>query len=215
MSNFVVIDLEMCRVPREKRGLYNFSNEIIEIGAVLLNKEFQIIDNFKTFVSPIYGRLTTYIENLTNIKTDDLSYAPTFENALNSFFEWLEDDATMIAWSNNDALQLKTEALCKGFVSDKLDALLENYIDCQILFAEKMCSSKVYRLSEALIIANIDYDEGAHDALVDAYNTALLFNKISTDTEFTLSPYYSANNSYAPYVHSPFADLFSELRLAI
>lgn len=45
-------------------------------------------------------------------------------------------------------------------------------------------------LSEALIIANIDnYIEGAHDALVDVQNTAMLFKKISVEEVFTLGPY--------------------------
>ena len=38
-------------------------------------------------------------------------------------------------------------------------------------------NNKKYKLSEALSIADISYDDGAHDALVDAKNTARLFAK--------------------------------------
>ena len=54
----------------------------------------------------------------------------------------------------------------------------------------KMNTARQYMLSEALIIAAIDdYSDGAHDALVDAINTAMLFKKIMLDKDFTLSPY--------------------------
>ena len=40
------------------------------------------------------------------------------------------------------------------------------------------------------IPANIVYEDGAHDGLVDAYNTALLFAKMERETELILNPYY-------------------------
>ena len=53
-----------------------------------------------------------------------------------------------------------------------------------------MNSPKCYKLSEALIAADIMYEDGAHDGLVDAYNTALLFAKIERESELVLNPYY-------------------------
>lgn len=38
--------------------------------------------------------------------------------------------------------------------------------------------------------ADILYEDGAHDGLVDAYNTALLFAKLERDEEFRLNAYY-------------------------
>ena len=46
-------------------------------------------------------------------------------------------------------------------------------------------------MSEALAITDIFYDENAHDALVDAQNTAELFIKMATEEELVLSPYYT------------------------
>ena len=50
MSNYVVIDLEMCNVLGEAKKAYGYRNEIIEIGAVLLNESYEIKDSFKTYV---------------------------------------------------------------------------------------------------------------------------------------------------------------------
>ena len=40
--NYVVIDLEMCKVPKMYRNkMYKYATEIIEIGTVLLNEDFR------------------------------------------------------------------------------------------------------------------------------------------------------------------------------
>ena len=51
--------------------------------------------------------------------------------------------------------------------------------ELQQLLAD-MDTDRVYQLSEALAIANIDYDENIHNAHADAYNTALLFKKLQS-----------------------------------
>lgn len=38
--------------------------------------------------------------------------------------------------------------------------------------------------------ADINYEDGAHDGLVDAYNTALLFAKMEREPQLILNPYY-------------------------
>lgn len=53
-----------------------------------------------------------------------------------------------------------------------------------------MNSAKCYKLSEALIAADIMYEDGAHDGLVDAYNTALLFIKMEKEPQLVLNSYY-------------------------
>jgi len=214
MSQYVVIDLEMCRVSKIKRKQYRCTNEIIEIGAVLLNDSSEITDSFKTYVSPEYGRIDAFIEDLTGIKNENVASAPTLEDALTKFFAWLPEDAVMVAWSGSDAHQLERETHQKGIDFPQLDNLLAEAVDCQEMFGEKMDTKKSYRLSEALVIAGIEYDEGAHDALVDAHNTALLFAKILNDDEFILSPYYT-NEEDKTSAYCPFADLLANFSVAV
>ncbi|MCQ2515177.1 MAG: hypothetical protein MJ089_08865, partial [Ruminococcus sp.] len=82
----------------------------------------------------------------------------------------------------------------------KMEDLLDTWIDCQITFSEKMNNTRrSYKLSEALIIADIFYDEGEHDALVDAKNTAQLFIKMEKEEEFQINSYLKQgeqNNSF-------------------
>ena len=47
--NYVVIDLEMCKVPKLYRRNYKHANETIRIGAVLLDSEFKKIATLRIF----------------------------------------------------------------------------------------------------------------------------------------------------------------------
>lgn len=72
-----------------------------------------------------------------------------------------------------------------------------------------MNAQKKYKLSEALIIADIDYDEGEHDALVDAKNTAQLFVKMEREPVLVLNPYYS--NQKEEKTYNPFCGVAFKL----
>lgn len=193
MCRYAVVDLEMCRVHRSVRNKkYRWANETIQIGAVLLNEAMEVQDKFVTYVFPQFGSIDTYISNLTGIGRSDVSKAPVMEEALNAFIGWLPDDVRVVSWSDNDKLQILHEIEAKNICIDKLGGVLNDWLDCQKIFGEKMHSSKCYKLSEALIAADILYEEGAHDGLVDAYNTALLFAKMEREEELTLNPYYQS-----------------------
>ena len=47
--NYVVIDLEMCKVPKLYRRNYKHAKETIQIGAVLLDSEFKKIATLRIF----------------------------------------------------------------------------------------------------------------------------------------------------------------------
>lgn len=191
MCKYAIVDLEMCRVPRNARkGKYCWGNETIQIGAVLLNEDLEIIDEFATYVAPEYGQIDNYINNLTKISRNDIATAPNMENALKLFVNWLPSDAKVVSWSNNDEVQIRHEIESKEIVIEGLDEILDNWIDCQKTFTEKMHNDKCYKLSEALIAADIMYEDGAHNGLIDAYNTALLFSKMQKQEEIVLNPYY-------------------------
>jgi DNA polymerase III alpha subunit (gram-positive type) len=191
MSKYVIFDLEMCKVGKNKRtAMFPYARELIQIGAVLMDESYSIVDRFATYVAPQLGALDLDIIRLTGITREKLDGAPSTEEALAQFSDWIPEDAVLVEWSDNDRNQLYNELYGKDIYDDKLEDLLEEIIDCQEAFGEKMNSERQYMLSEALIIADINnYTDGAHDALVDAMNTAMLFRKIKTEKEFKLSPY--------------------------
>ena len=52
----LIIDLEMCNVPRDyRKRSYKYANETIQIGAVLLDEDFKRIGTLCQYVHPEYG----------------------------------------------------------------------------------------------------------------------------------------------------------------
>ena len=208
-KQYVIVDLEMCRVLRDQRTEdYPLHNEIIEIGAVLVNENLEIADSFKTYVAPQYGGLDDYIRKLTGISDADLEGAPALPEALEAFMAWVPQGAVFVSWSESDEYQLGEEAYYKYADTPELCDFLDTWEDCQQEFGEKMNSPKVYKLSEALIIADIAFDENIHDALVDAKNTAMLFIKMQKEPTLKLSPYYATEKDDDTTTFRPFANLF-------
>ena len=88
--NYLVIDLEMCNVPRDYRSRsYKYANETIQIGAVLLDEEFKRIGTLSQYVHPEHGVIDPFIQNLTGIRNSQVKKAPRIEEALLHMIAWI------------------------------------------------------------------------------------------------------------------------------
>lgn len=200
MSKYVVYDLEMCKVPKgAPREQFGSGSELIQIGAILLDEEYNEIDSFMTYVKPQFGSLDGFIIKLTGITEDDLRDAPSSKDALEAFLRWMPQDAVMVSWSGNDEAQIFREIDGKGIDIPELEDMLYDSIDCQIEFENRIDASRSYSLSEALAITDIDCDIAIHDALVDARNTALLFKKLELEPVLEMSKYYLSESDMQRY----------------
>ena len=210
MKNYVIIDLEMCKVPPEKYEETTIRNELIQIGAVLLDESLEIYDTFVTYVCPEFGTIDDFIEELTGITNEDTKDAPYIDEAIDDFLDWLPEDAVIVSWSETDRYQIMNELDAKEIYFEELEGYFDTWMDCQKTFSEKMSSNKIYKLSEALIIADIYPEDGEHDALVDARNTAILFAKMMREDKLQLSSYYISDGEKKQTTYSPFADLLEK-----
>ena len=89
---YLVIDLEMCRVPRDYRNkAYHYAYETIQIGAVLLNEEFKQVGTIREYVHPEHGVIDPFIEKLTGIKNSQVKKAPCIGEALVHMIDWIDE----------------------------------------------------------------------------------------------------------------------------
>lgn len=179
---YVVVDLEMNPVDKafaDKRAICK--QEIIEIGAVVLNETYEEIASFKTYVKPRFNtKIQNNIAQLTGITYEMVEAAPGFEEAFEKFIDFcysIDGDITMIQWSENDKQQVVGEASQKGYEFDEYGKLLmENWCDFQEEFGKLLGLDKRVSLENALMYAGEDFCGQLHDALYDARNTAELFS---------------------------------------
>ncbi len=213
---YAVVDLEMCMVPKGiRKNWYKYRQETIQIGAVLLDEKYEVIDEFNTYVKPEYGWIDAYIENLTGISPRDVASAPYFKEALEAFLDWLPaEDVRCVSWSDSDPKQIIHEAFGKGIIDDRLEIIFANWIDCQKTFSNKMDREKAYNLEEALYISDIAPEGRAHNGFVDAANTAVLFTKLETEPDYRLNEFYEkARKDEVDHLGFCMGDLFAGIAL--
>ncbi len=212
---YAVIDEEFCNVvPGARRMSYPHNREIIQIGVVLLDENFDVIDTFSEYIRPEYGYVDGFIRNLTGITPYKVSRSKKLCDVLDQFKAWLPDDTIMVSWSKSDLNQLKKETETKNIDMLWLEDKYETWIDCQKEFGEKIQADKRYNLQEALNLSDISSDGSEHDGFSDAYNTAMLFKKIMTEKEFHTSSKYLKETEETDTISFSLGSLLSQIRIA-
>lgn len=156
--------------------------EIIQIGAVKLNSNLEIIDTFNTFVKPsIYREIHPFIKKMTNISNEDVKDAPYFSDAFEMFKSFMSGDNNILCvWGNGDLKELYRNIKYYNLSTDNLSS---TYINVQhhasIYFNNP--TGKSIGLQNAITLLELNQDKSYHNALNDAYYTSLVFKKIFSD----------------------------------
>ena len=183
----IVIDLEMCKVPRMYRNKnYPYAAEIIQIGAVRLDENNEITDEFSSYVKPVYGAVDNFIKNLTGIRGTNVRTAQPLDAIVREMLAWIgTKDVCIISWSESDYYQLKRELCAKVLETDEFEILLdqENWVDYQKEYEERFRFGRSLSLKDALFYLEIDPVGRLHDGLADAYNTARIIAEMERNPE--------------------------------
>lgn len=178
--NYVVFDLEFNQSSEDKEHrLLNF--EIIQIGAVKLDENFNIIDKFNKLVKPSVNlTLHPYVKNLLNIDEKLLEVSDIFPTVFNDFINFLDEDTVFVVWGKDD---IKT--LLKNANFHKLSTPLPTlYIDIQN-YGNKYFGLKrglKIGLKKAVELLEIENTNEFHDAYYDALCTAKVFKRLYTSS---------------------------------
>jgi len=171
----IAIDLEMT-CPTRRNSIV----EVIEIGAVKLDDNYNIVDTFQTYVRPIYvENIGDKCTQLTGITVNMVDNAPRFLEAINKFIDWIKSPAAILyEWSESDHKQLNDE-YCRLTGLPELPPPINTWVNAQVLFNKAFGVKQRTNLTQALNIAGIEFDGREHSALYDAINTARLIAVIN------------------------------------
>ena len=178
---YIIVDLEAtCWEDRSKSP-----NEIIEIGAVCINEEKQIISEFNKFVKPIAHRmLSDFCTDLTSITQEQVNDAQIFPTVLNEFQDWMlsfNDEYILCSWGFYDQVQFKNDCLLHG-----LDiSWLESHVSLKHQYA-KIKKTRSLGMKNALKKEKIALDGTHHRGIDDAKNIAKIFLKLFDKWNFSL-----------------------------
>ena len=89
--NYIVVDLEWNQAMNSKSSVFNklpihLRGEIIEIGAVKLNKDMSLGEEFTIDVKPVYFKRMHYkVKKLTGFDKERLARGLSFPDAMEAF----------------------------------------------------------------------------------------------------------------------------------
>lgn len=213
---YLVIDLEMCKVPRYYgERTYKYANETIQIGAVLLDEDFKRLGTLTQYVHPEFGVIDHFIERLTGIRNSQLKNVPKLQEALLHMLNWIGDrEYKIYAWSESDRDQILHEIKAKKIDDTRITSFVEKekWIDYQSVFMKLFGLNRQISLAEALERAEIEPEGEFHDGLDDAVNTGNLIKKLTLNPEYQLSQYELPEEESKP-LSSTLGELFSGLDL--
>lgn len=183
--NHIVIDLEMNKIEKQYRKSHKLSSELIEIGAVKMNGNFEVTDTYQTYVSTDYGKMDAIIIELTGITDDKLVGAPKFAEALDDFARWIgKEKAQFYSWSMSDIRQFQNEAEFKEYKGKIIHKMEVNWNDFQEEYSRLLGIEKKIKLKQAVASADYEFTGAQHTALADAVNTAEILRLSKNKKEF-------------------------------
>ena len=201
--NYIVLDMEWNQPwpgsPSSKKVLpVQIRGEIIQIGAVRVSEDQQVLDEFQVLIKPRYYRsLNRRVSKLTGIKESRLKEegVPMAE-AMAQFRAWCGEDVIFLTWGFDDITILRENLMLYGLD----DSWVNRWYNAQMIFNAQTDGSNAQKaLKTAMEIFEIEATRPAHDALGDAYHTALICARL--DLKKGAEEYESAVKSHINGFH--------------
>ncbi len=201
--NYIVLDMEWNQPwpgsPSSRKVLpVSIRGEIIQIGAVRITGEQSVADEFQIMIKPKYYRhLNRRVSKLTGIKESRLrEEGVPFPEAMDRFRQWCGADAVFLTWGFDDIGILRENLRLYGASQD----WTEKWYNAQMIFNSQTDGSTAQKaLKTAMEIFGIEATRPAHDALGDAYHTALICARL--DLQRGVAEYEQALKSHENGFH--------------
>lgn len=180
--HYITLDLEWNQAYAEKalavqkRLSRRLRGEVIQIGAVKLDKNMVPCGSYQVIVKPKYfKKIHKHVSVLTGITQEQIDLGTSLPEAAERFRKWCGRDFVFLTWGPDDIPMLKENFR----VHDLPSSWLDSTYDLQLIFnAQTDGGSKQRSLEYAMEHFGIAQTLPAHDALNDAYFTALVAKRL-------------------------------------
>ncbi len=195
---YITLDLEWNQAYYEhamavqKRLNLRLRGEVIQIGAVKLDESLRICGSYSILVRPRYFRkLHKHVSSLTGITQEMMDRGVPLPEAAERFRQFCGEDFAFLTWGPDDVPMFKDNLRIHKADGDWLDRTY----DLQVIYNQQTDGSSRQRsLEYAMEQMGIPQNLPAHDALNDAYFTALVAQKL--DIAAGIAAYDSSQGQY-------------------
>lgn len=193
MNSYIVFDLEWNQSPSGRDGAIDrLPFEIIEIGAVKLDENFQVISQFHELIKPrVYKQIHFKISEIIHMDMKQLKETgKPFEQVMEEFICWCGEDVRFCTWGPMDLTELQRNMMYYGMEIPFEFPLL--FYDVQKLYSRLTGDAQKKSLDQAVEELGIEMERPFHQAMDDAYYTAMVMGKMEFDKvrEYLSMDYY-------------------------
>ena len=180
---YITLDLEWNQayvqqaLAVQKRLSCRLRGEVIQIGAVKLGKNMKPCGSYQIIVKPkFFKKLHKHVSKLTGISQDQIDQGTPLDLANESFRKFCGDDFVFLTWGPDDIPMLAENLHAHGIDGEWIK---DKTYDLQKIFNRQTDGENKQRsLEYAMEYFEIPQRLPAHDALNDAYFTALVAEKL-------------------------------------
>ncbi len=170
---YIIFDLEATCWEEKHRHV----SEIIEIGALKINNNKEIVDEFNAFIKPILQpQLSEFCKKLTSIEQSDVDNAKDFRDVIDKFKKWIgvgEEEYQLCSWGFYDKKHLIIDSKLHNLNGDWLEKHMSVKHQHQML----KNLSKSAGLDYAIKFEDLEFEGKHHRGIDDARNIAKIFLK--------------------------------------
>ena len=207
--NYILLDLEWNQAYAEqamavqKRLGTRLRGEVIQIGAVKMDEDKQICGSFSVIIKPkFFRRIHRHVMQLTGITQDMIDMGIPLEEANARFRRWCGDNAVFLTWGPDDVPMLTDNLRANGLDTGWVPPVY----DLQVIYNMQTDGSSRQRSLEYVMEQfEIEQRLPAHDALNDAYFTALVAARL--DIKKGIAMYSDRRGQYLDAVEFGNADV--------
>lgn len=180
---YIVLDLEATcydKLNINEIKPENWVSEIIEIGAVKVDANGNILDTFSKFLKPKkFPHISKFCNQLTTITQKDIDNAEDANIVLKEFFKWSNtngyDDTKFVSWGFYDKKQFQSDLelneIKQKWIRD------DNHLSLKHLHSQWNNIKKPLGLGRACEFEKIKFEGVAHRGIDDAKNITKIFIK--------------------------------------
>ena len=177
--NYIVLDLEWNQSTNGQKEVPGIPFEIIEIGAIKLDEEGNMVSEFSRLIKPsVYHEMHRITGDLIHLQMQELQQGKPFIEVAESFMQWCgEPEYQFCTWGSTDLIELQRNM--RYYNMPPLSDGPLAFLDVQKLFSLAFEDGKSRRsLESAVDLLGLEKDIPFHRAFGDAYYTAKLLSEI-------------------------------------
>lgn len=201
--DYIVLDMEWNQPwpgspSARKTAASQIRGEILQIGAVRVTEKQTVADEFQVLIKPkFFRRLNRRVSKLTGITEADLrERGVTMEEGIKQFRTWCGKNVIFLTWGFDDITILRENLKLYGLD----DSWVNRWYNAQMIFNAQTDGSNAQKaLKTAMEIFGISSGRPAHDALGDAFHTALICARL--DLKRGMAEYDEAVKSHINGFH--------------